>query len=141
MSTGSVFNVQSIISDKANAESLAIISNGNTHIAVTAGQYVYVKNHETLAEGMYKATVSIVANSTLSTSNVSAVSVGGLNDIIASDTNLYYDANTDSSVESNRTSAMIEVVNNYGLGIRQFKAATIRYSGGNVWALSLLGCG
>ena len=71
--------VKAALDDKADAEALAIVANGNTHIAITAEQYVYVKNHGTLAEGLYKAKSNISANATLSTSNLTAVSNGGLN--------------------------------------------------------------
>lgn len=60
---------------------LAIMSNGNTHVAITPGQYVYVRNHNTLSDGLYKATSNISANGTLSTSNVSSLSSGGANDL------------------------------------------------------------
>jgi hypothetical protein len=60
-------------------ESIAIVSDGNTHAAIAAGQYVYVKNHGTLTEGLYTANSAISANATLSNSNVTAVSGGGLN--------------------------------------------------------------
>lgn len=59
--------------------SIAIVANGNTHAAIASGQYVYVLNHSTLAEGLYRATAAIAANATLSTSNLTAVSGGGLN--------------------------------------------------------------
>lgn len=58
---------------------LAIISNANTHVAITSGQYVYVHGHGSLAEGLYTAKSNISANATLSTSNLQAVSGGGLN--------------------------------------------------------------
>ena len=61
--------------------SLAIVATGNNHIAVASGQYVYVTGHATLTEGLYKATTAIAANATLSLSNLSAVSNGGLNAI------------------------------------------------------------
>lgn len=60
-------------------ESIAIVSDGNTHGAIASGQYVYVKNHGTLTEGLYTANSAISANATLSSSNVTAVSGGGLN--------------------------------------------------------------
>lgn len=60
---------------------MAIICNGNTHAAIASGQYAYVKNHSTLSEGMYQATAPISTNDTLSTSNLSAVSGGGLNEV------------------------------------------------------------
>ena len=61
----------------------AIRAIGNTHAAITAGQFVYVRNHSTLSEGMYTANGAIAANATLSTSNLTALSGGGLNSIKA----------------------------------------------------------
>ena len=58
---------------------LAIVANGNTHVAITAGQYVFVKNHGTLANGLYVATSNIAANATLSSSNLTLETSGGLN--------------------------------------------------------------
>ena len=58
---------------------IAIMSDNNTHAAITSGQYVYVRNHGTLAEGLYQATANIAQNGTLSASNLTAVSGGGLN--------------------------------------------------------------
>ena len=60
-------------------ESLAIVANGNTHGAIVMGQYVYVRGHATLAEGMYKATSAISANAALSSGNLTALPKGGLN--------------------------------------------------------------
>jgi len=65
----------------SNESAFAIVANGNTHATIAKGQYVYIKGHSTLADGLYKATVAIPLNGTLSTSNVSAVSNGGFNDI------------------------------------------------------------
>ena len=59
--------------------SIAIVASGNTHGAITAGQYVYVHSHSSLSEGLYIASTNISANGTLSTSNLTAVSGGGLN--------------------------------------------------------------
>ena len=61
------------------SEAIAIVSLGNTHGAIAAGQYVYVRGHSSLAEGLYTANSAIAANATLSSSNVTAVSGGGLN--------------------------------------------------------------
>lgn len=61
------------------ADGLAIISNNNTHAAITSGQFVYVRNHGTLSEGLYQATSNISANGTLSGSNLTADTSGGLN--------------------------------------------------------------
>ncbi len=63
------------------ADGLAIVTNGNTHAAIAEGQYVYVRKHSSLAEGLYKAKSAISANATLSTSNLTADSAGGLNDL------------------------------------------------------------
>lgn len=60
-------------------DGLAIVANGNTHAAVAAGQFVYVRNHSSLAQGVYKATTAIAANGALSTSNLTADASGGLN--------------------------------------------------------------
>jgi len=67
------------ISGKVNAGAYAIVSEGDTHDAITSGQYVYVKNNSTLADGLYTASSNIAANGTLSSSNVSAVTGGGMN--------------------------------------------------------------
>lgn len=85
-------SVQAQITANAQAiakldESIAIVSNGNTHAAIAAGQYVYIKGHETLAEGLYTANSAISANATLSNSNVTAVSGGGLNALNSNLTN------------------------------------------------------
>lgn len=61
------------------AAGMAILANNNTHAAIASGQYVYVRGHGSLSEGLYMATASIAANGTLSTSNLTAVSGGGLN--------------------------------------------------------------
>lgn len=63
----------------ATPESLAIVSNGDTHEAIASGQYVYVRGHSTLAEGLYTAREAIQVNGELSLSKLTAVSNGGLN--------------------------------------------------------------
>jgi len=60
-------------------DGLAIVATGDTHAAITSGQYVYVKNHSTLLDGLYVATANIAANASLTTSNLTADSNGGLN--------------------------------------------------------------
>lgn len=67
--------------DTINAieDGLAIIANGNVHPAIANGQFVYVKGHSSLAEGLYRATAAIGTNATLSTSNLTADGSGGLN--------------------------------------------------------------
>lgn len=62
-------------------DGLAIISNGDTHVAIPANQYVFVKNHNSLTNGLYKAKSAIGANAALSTNNLTADPAGGLNDI------------------------------------------------------------
>ena len=59
----------------------AIISVGNTHAAISAGQYVYIRGHGTLSDGLYTAKSDLAANATLDSSKVTAVSGGGLNDL------------------------------------------------------------
>ena len=44
---------------------LAAISNGDTHAQLAAGQYVYIKNHSSIAEGLYKTTAAVDANGSL----------------------------------------------------------------------------
>ena len=78
----SVINSNSDIIDSAAGglmDAIAIVANGNTHAAISAGQYVYVHNHGTLAEGLYTASSAIAANATLTTSNLTADASGGLN--------------------------------------------------------------
>lgn len=77
----SIFNTGYDLQDQIDAaeSAIAIVSIGSTHAAITSGQYVYVREHGTLAEGLYRATANIAANGTLSSSNVTAVSGGGLN--------------------------------------------------------------
>ena len=73
--------IDDVLDNSARQDAIAIVSNGNTHIAITSGQYVYVKNHGTLAEGLYVANQNIGANETLTGSKVTAVPSGGLNAI------------------------------------------------------------
>ena len=60
-------------------DALAIVSVGDSHAAITAGQYVYVKSHETLDTGLYVASANIAQNGALSSSNLTADTAGGLN--------------------------------------------------------------
>ena len=69
--------------DTAIEQGIAILATGNTHAAITSGQYVFVRNHSTLANGLYKASANIAANAALSTSNLVADSSGGLNSLKA----------------------------------------------------------
>ena len=79
------------------AGAIAIIAEGDEHIAITEGQYVLVRSHGTLTPGLYVATANIVADGALSGSNVTAVSDGGLNDLadaIATESAKWTDGNT-----------------------------------------------
>lgn len=62
---------------------IAIVSNGNTHPAIPSGNYVYIRGHGSLSEGLYKNSTSgtIGVNAPLSSSNVSAISSGGMNEM------------------------------------------------------------
>lgn len=62
-------------------DGLGVLADGNTHAAITSGEFVFVKNHQTLPEGVYKATANIAANGALSTSNLTADARGGLNSL------------------------------------------------------------
>ena len=62
-------------------DGVAILANGNTHAAITSGWFVYIRNHASLSEGLYRATANISANGTLSGSNVTADTNGGLNTV------------------------------------------------------------
>lgn len=61
--------------------SIAIVATGDTHVSISTGQYVYVKGHEDLNEGLYIASSDIAENGTLSSSNLNDVSSGGLNSL------------------------------------------------------------
>ena len=67
---------------------MAIVATGNAHDAIAAGQFVYVMNHDTLDDGLYAADSALAANATLSSSNLTAVSGGGLNALNSNLTNI-----------------------------------------------------
>ena len=83
---------------------IAIISSGDTHPAINAGQYVYIKLHSNISgiadlpEGLYIAKSSISANAALTTSNVSSVSGGGLNNLLINIPNYYNNAGFHNSI-------------------------------------------
>ena len=69
-------------------DSLSAVQNGLAYIVgntnttggtLAVGQFVYVKGHSTIAEGLRKVTASISANASITTSNTDACSEGGLN--------------------------------------------------------------
>lgn len=66
----------------AAQNSFAILADGNAHAAILSGQFVYVRNHDTLSEGLYNARAAIPTNGALSTSNLTAVPGGGLNTLM-----------------------------------------------------------
>ena len=86
-------------------DGIAIVADGDTHAAITSGQFVYVKNHQTLSEGLYTASTNIAANAALSGSNLTADPKGGLNTLSEQIGNLsMYNANgkdLESVVDSN----------------------------------------
>lgn len=61
------------------SDAIAIVAYGNTHPAISSGQFVYVKNHSSLTDGLYRAKAAIATNGALSTSNLTADGSGGLN--------------------------------------------------------------
>ena len=81
-------------------DGLAIVAVGDTHAAITSGQFVYVKEHNTLPEGLYTASTNIAANGALSTSNLTADSKGGLNALSDQIAKYYMGAIESASVSS-----------------------------------------
>ena len=94
---------------------IAIISEGDSHIAIPEGQFVYVKLHSTLGEGLYRAKSAIGANVALTTTNLASVSGGGLNKLMV----LKVDCGTVSSLpatvsNSEVTSDMVVLQSTFG---------------------------
>ena len=118
----------------ALGDGFAIVSDNNTHVAITAGQYVYVRNHGSLAEGLYKANSNIAANATLTSSNLTAVSGGGLNDLagdisalngkIAKDLAMY---NNSSAILRDGTT--VQVTGSASMDAYNFIVFTMYYNG------------
>jgi hypothetical protein len=79
-----------------NERGMAIVASGNTHSAISSGQYVYVKKHGSLTEGLYIATQAISANATLSSSNLSYLSSGGFNDLVSNVPSITSNSNGDA---------------------------------------------
>ena len=73
--------------------SIAIVIDGDTAPQnITSGQYLFIKNHSTLATGGYHATEAITSGSSITSSNVSADSDGianAINDHIADSETIY----------------------------------------------------
>lgn len=51
---------------------IAIIADGDTHAALAKGDYVYVRKHSTLTEGLYTAKNTIEEDGTLTSNNLAA---------------------------------------------------------------------
>lgn len=94
----------------AAEDGLAIVANGNTHAAIASGQFVYVKNHSSLAEGLYVANSAIATNATLTTSNLTADGSGGLNALKAKIGNV---GNTDLQSQVTSLNSKIETGNDF----------------------------
>lgn len=112
------------------ADGLAILANGDTHAAITSGQFVYVRGHGTLADGLYQATANIAEDGTLSGSNLTADSSGGLNTVydtlnskisISSKTELY-----NSSIAKSSDSSWHSSSDNYLATLADYKKLIIQ---------------
>ena len=96
-------------------DALAIVCNGNTHGAITSGQYVYVRAHETLQEGLYKANSNIAANAALNSTNLTADSSGGLNSLneqiatLNGNTNVKYAVNIGTNLRAERIGRVVTI--------------------------------
>ena len=121
-------NNMDILDAAANGiqDALAIVANGNTHAAITSGQFVYVRNHSTLTEGLYVASSNIAANATLSSSNLTADSKGGLNSL--SEQIATYNAKEQIDLSGIVTKVMATPT-----------GAVVNFSGGSTVGTSLIG--
>lgn len=102
---------------QALGSGLAILANGDTHAAITAGQRVYVRNHSTLTEGLYKATAAIQTNGPLTTSNLTTEPSGALNDLKASVDSLNSKITTIVSIGNNADLNDYTTPGRYGCGV------------------------
>lgn len=105
---GRVTNAENSLA--AAQDGLAIVANGNTHAAIASGQFVYVKNHGSLAEGLYVANSAIGTNATLTTSNLTADGSGGLNALKAKIGNV---GNTDLQSQVTSLNSNIATINSH----------------------------
>ena len=69
--------------DNALEGGLAIIANGDAHGAIGSGQYVYVKNHSSLAEGLYRNTSSDTIGTNVSLVGKLTASSNSLNELLS----------------------------------------------------------
>lgn len=66
------------------SEGMAIVIDGDTAPkAITAGQYLFIKNHSTLATGGYHATAAIASGADITSSNVAADADGIVNGAVS----------------------------------------------------------
>ena len=66
------------------SEGMAIVIDGDTAPrAITAGQYLFIKNHSTLATGGYHATAAIASGASITSSNVTADADGIVNGAVS----------------------------------------------------------
>lgn len=83
-------------------EGLAIVVNGNTAPKnIAAGQYLFIKNHSTLATGGYHATAAISSGGTISSSNVAADADGIANSLNSNKVNMAVFTKTSVTVPAN----------------------------------------
>ena len=89
--------------DSAEA-AMAIVVDGDTAPKnITKGQYVFVKNHSTLATGMYHATAASASGASVTSSNVEADEEGGINALVEDYLTTKAIANFYTDVSSNAT--------------------------------------
>lgn len=98
---------------------LAIVAVGDSHAAVTAGQFVYVRSHETLDAGLYVASANIAENGALSLSNLTADPSGGLN---ALNSNMSTWEAVTVGVQANIQTGSANCYKNKGTGMVDFNA-------------------
>jgi hypothetical protein len=85
-----------------------IVGNTNTTGSTLAvGQFVYVKGHSTIAEGLRKVTASISANGSITTSNTAACSEGGLNALNSNKLDKTWNAVSGTSTKADGSDARI----------------------------------
>ena len=107
----------------ANNEGAMAYIVGNTNTtgsALAVGQFVYVKGHSTIAEGLYRVTASISANGSITTSNTSACSGGGLNALNANIANIEVPISGSYANQSAFETAMDSIISSMSVGEQKF---------------------
>ena len=99
----------------ASDADIAIMANGNTHAAIASGQAVIVRNHSTLADGLYWASTSIATNATLSTSNLTADANGGLNKLKGDIDSLNSNLSAKATVAKTGWGTQVDVPSNHAI--------------------------